>query len=44
MAKQKVISKVTKDGKLDKRTASGRAASGKNTSSKTLAKKIMKGK
>ena len=40
----KVISKVTKDGKLDKRTSSGRAASGKSTSNKKLEKKIMKGK
>lgn len=40
----KIISKVTKDSKLDKRTASGRAASGKSTSNKSIGKKIMKGK
>jgi hypothetical protein len=44
MAKQKVISRVTKDAKLDKRTSSGRAADGKDMNSKTLSKKIMKGK
>ena len=40
----KKISRVTKDSKLDKRTTSGRAASGKSTSNRTLSKKIMKGK
>jgi|TARA_R110000782_G_scaffold80846_3_gene159795 hypothetical protein len=40
----KKISRVTKAAKLDKRTTSGRAAAGKSTSNKTMAKKIMKGK
>jgi hypothetical protein len=44
MAKQKVISKLTKESKLDKRTTSGRAASGKDLNLKTLEKKILKGK
>jgi hypothetical protein len=38
----KVISKVTKYDKLDKRTASGRAADGKDLESKTISKKILK--
>ncbi len=37
------IMQITKANKLDKRTTSGIAASGKSRSSKTLAKKIMKG-
>jgi len=40
----KVISKATKDGKPDKRTASGRAASGKDLVSKTISKKILQNK
>jgi hypothetical protein len=40
----KKISRVTKEGKLDKRTTSGRAAAGKDASNKGLSKKIMKGK
>ena len=40
----KKISRVTKESKLDKRTTSGGAASGKSTSNKSLSKKIMKGK
>lgn len=44
MAKPKVVSKVTTENKLDKRTTSGRAASGKSVESKTIAKKLLKGK
>lgn len=40
----KKISRVTKDSKLDKRTTSGRAASGKDTTNKSASNKIMKRK
>jgi len=44
MAKQKVFSSITKDNKLDKRTTSGRIASGRDINSETLSKKVLKGK
>lgn len=37
----KVVSKVTKQGKLDKRTSSGKAAAGKISESKSLSKKML---
>lgn len=44
MAKSKRISRVTKAGKLDKRTTMGRAASGKSKSLKKMIKLFKKGK
>ena len=44
MAKPKVIFKLTKESKPDKRTTSGIATSGKNRNSKTLSERILKGK
>lgn len=44
MAKSKKISRVTKAGKLDKRTTMGRAACGKNKSLKKMMGLFKKGK